>query len=62
MIWKAFVRTTRPGFYALLIVVVLKHVLVKLLDQRLTASSSLQELNRAGTLLVNPTTATLTVG
>ena len=38
-------------------------ILVKLLDQWLTGSSSLEDLNRkTGTLLINPTTAAPTVG
>ena len=56
---KAFVRTSRPSFYAL---VLKQYVLVKLLDQWITSSSSLEDLNWTGTLLVNPTTATPTVG
>ena len=57
MTWKAFVRTTRPSFYAL----VLKYdVLVKITS--LTGSFSHEELNRPGTFWRNHTTATPTVG
>ena len=55
---KAFVRTTRPSFRAL---VLKPSMLMQLLDFMTDSycSSSLEELNRTGILLVNPTTATL---
>ena len=58
---KAFVRTTRPSFYAL----DLKHTHIHMHTREIAAlagRSSREELDRTGTLLVNPTTATPTVG
>ena len=53
MTWKAFVRTTRPSFYAL----VLKQYEFNREHTSIIGSSSHEELNRPGTFWPNPTTA-----
>ena len=56
MTWKAFVRATRPTFPCPSLSTSCTRKIVEL-----TGSSSLEELNRTGTLLVNTTTATPTL-
>ena len=65
---RNFVRA-RPGRASMIIMVLKQHTVWNnvyswnhLAIQYANASSSLEELNRAGTLLVNPTAATSTVG
>ena len=58
MALKAFVRTTRPSFYALQ--VVLKQYTREITS--ITGSSSHEALNWPGTFRRNHTTATTTVG